>query len=71
MLGSFANFFFQKSENFQILVEILLKAVADAPMLKTKKFKIKSDTTIRTLVQNVRKMLKLDANDDQVVNLYY
>ncbi|XP_039597367.1 ubiquitin-like protein ATG12 [Polypterus senegalus] len=44
-------------------IDILLKAVGDTPIMKTKKWSVERSRTIQALVQFIKKFLKLDATD--------
>lgn len=44
-------------------VEILLKAVGGAPIMKQSRFFVNEYTTVAELMSNIRKILKLEIND--------
>lgn len=49
-----------------ILVEILLKATGNAPILKTKKWMVEKEKTVAAINLFLRKLLKLESSDTLV-----
>jgi len=48
------------------LVEILLKATGNAPILKTKKWMVEKEKTVASINDFLRKLLKLEPSDSLV-----
>jgi len=48
------------------IVEILLKATGNAPILKTKKWMVEKEKTVASIHEFLRKLLKLDPSDSLV-----
>lgn len=49
-----------------VVVEILLKATGNAPILKIKKWKVEKEKTVAAIGDFVRKLLKLESSDSLV-----
>lgn len=47
-------------------VDVLLKAVGDTPIMKTKKWAVERGRTVQSLAQFISRFLKLDANEQLV-----
>lgn len=48
------------------IVDVLLKAVGDTPIMKTKKWAVDRGRTVQSLAQFISRFLKLDANEQLV-----
>ncbi|XP_058504173.1 ubiquitin-like protein ATG12 [Solea solea] len=44
-------------------IDVLLKAVGDTPIMKTKKWSVERSRTVQALAQFISRFLKLDANE--------
>lgn len=53
---------------FCFLVDVLLKAVGDTPIMKTKKWTVEKTRTIQSLIDFIKKFLKLLASEQLVCN---
>lgn len=51
---------------FYVLVDVLLKAAGDAPILKKKKWAVDANKTVAYLVQFIRKHIKCAPSDSLV-----
>ena len=51
---------------FSFTVDILLKAVGDTPIMKTKKWAVERTRTIQGLIDFIKKFLKLVASEQLV-----
>ena len=49
-----------------LIVDVLLKAVGDTPIMKTKKWAVDRGRTLQSLSQFISRFLKLDANEQLV-----
>uniref|UniRef100_A0A4W6D8L2 Ubiquitin-like protein ATG12 n=1 Tax=Lates calcarifer TaxID=8187 RepID=A0A4W6D8L2_LATCA len=49
-------------------IDVLLKAVGDTPIMKTKKWAVDRGRTVQSLSQFISRFLKLDANEQLVRN---
>lgn len=49
-----------------LTVDVLLKAVGDTPIMKTKKWAVDRGRTVQSLSQFISRFLKLDANEQLV-----
>lgn len=47
-------------------VDVLLKAVGDTPIMKTKKWAVERERTVQALAQFISRFLKLEANEQLV-----
>lgn len=47
-------------------VDVLLKAVGDTPIMKTKKWAVERGRTVQSLSQFISRFLKLDSNEQLV-----
>lgn len=67
-LPSFQNFrfYFSLSFFFLFLVDVLLKAVGDTPIMKTKKWALERGRTVQSVSQFISRYLKLSANEQLV-----
>lgn len=52
--------------SFSFTVDILLKAVGDTPIMKTKKWAVERTRTIQGLIDFIKKFLKLVASEQLV-----
>lgn len=52
-----------------VIVEILLKATGNAPILKTKKWMVEKEKTVAAIIEFLRKLLKLDSSDTLVIKI--
>ncbi|XP_059772898.1 ubiquitin-like protein ATG12 isoform X1 [Balaenoptera ricei] len=50
-------------------IDILLKAVGDTPIMKTKKWAVERTRTIQGLIDFIKKFLKLVASEQLVINI--
>lgn len=50
-----------------IIVEILLKATGNAPILKTKKWMVEKEKTVAAINEFLRKLLKIEPSDTLVM----
>lgn len=48
------------------IVDVLLKAVGDTPIMKTKKWAVDRGRTVQSLAQFISRFLKLDASEQLV-----
>lgn len=55
---------------FFLLVDVLLKAVGDTPIMKTKKWTVDKGRTVQSLAQFITRFLKLDASEQLVRNQF-
>lgn len=62
--GSNSVTFFFNSSIF--IVDVLLKAVGDTPIMKTKKWAVDRGRTVQSLSQFISRFLKLDASEQLV-----
>lgn len=51
---------------FSLTVDVLLKAVGDTPIMKTKKWAVERTRTIQGLIDFIKKFLKLVASEQLV-----
>lgn len=51
------------------VVDVLLKAVGDTPIMKTKKWAVDRGRTVQSLAQFISRFLKLDASEQLVRNI--
>ena len=51
-------------------VDVLLKAVGDTPIMKTKKWAVEKGRTVQSLSQFIARFLKLDPNEQLVRNRF-
>lgn len=56
---------------FSFTVDILLKAVGDTPIMKTKKWAVERTRTIQGLIDFIKKFLKLVASEQLVRNQWW
>lgn len=53
------------------IVDVLLKAVGDTPIMKTKKWAVDRGRTVQSLSQFISRFLKLEANEQLVRRSLY
>ncbi|XP_054903620.1 ubiquitin-like protein ATG12 [Poeciliopsis prolifica] len=51
-------------------IDVLLKAVGDAPIMKTKKWTVDRGRTVQSLAQFISRFLKLDANEQLFIYVH-
>uniref|UniRef100_A0A3B3Z5H7 Ubiquitin-like protein ATG12 n=1 Tax=Poecilia mexicana TaxID=48701 RepID=A0A3B3Z5H7_9TELE len=51
-------------------VDVLLKAVGDTPIMKTKKWAVDRGRTVQSLAQFISRFLKLDANEQLFIYVH-